>query len=270
MKKLLLASATALALSAGSAFAADLAPEPYYKAPPPPLPPPVSWTGCYVNGGVGYGLYDQSHYSYDTVTGTILSSTTNSAGEGWLGRVGAGCDYQASRFVFGVFGDYDFTDLSGTFGDPGLLLSGTEKETGAWAFGGRVGYLVTPSLLTYFDGGYSQARFNQVNLSLSVPPFPATGFAIPSQTYGGWFLGGGTEYALSGIVPISGLFWRTEYRFASYNSANAPIVCVSVAPGCPAVGFPVGFGEHLQKDVQTITSGIVWRFNFGGPLGGGD
>ena len=32
----------------------------------------------------------------------------------------------------------------------------------------------------------------------------------------GWFLGGGTEYALNmDWIPIHGLFWRTEYRYAS-------------------------------------------------------
>ena len=44
MKKLVIATAAALALSVGSAFAADLAPVPYYKAPPPP-PPPCIWCG---------------------------------------------------------------------------------------------------------------------------------------------------------------------------------------------------------------------------------
>ncbi len=177
-------------------------------------------------------------------------------GRGWLGRVGAGCDYQiASRFVIGTFGDYDFMNLHGTFED----LAGDEKESGAWAVGGRVGYLVTPSLLTYFDGGYTQTRFDQVN-SIPVGNVPP-GIYIAAQTYNGWFIGSGTEYALYGIVPFHGLFWRNEYRYSSYQAADLPFL--STGTGLPAPG---GAGEHMQKQVQTITTGLVWRFNFGGPI----
>ena len=84
----------------------------------------------------------------------------NSGGEGWLGRLGGGCDYQTplfnNRFVIGAFADYDFTDLSGTFRDSNVENFGREKESGAWAVGARIGYLVTPSLLAYFDGGYTR------------------------------------------------------------------------------------------------------------------
>jgi outer membrane immunogenic protein len=60
MKKLLLASITGLALASGSAFAADMPVKaPYYKAPPPPA---YSWTGCYIDGGGGYGMYNQDSH----------------------------------------------------------------------------------------------------------------------------------------------------------------------------------------------------------------
>lgn len=255
MKHVLIASVTAIALSTGSALAADMGMP--LKAPPAPAPA-VSWTGCYLDGGAGYGFWDQRHNLNDA--GFALSETTDSAGQGWLGRLGAGCDYQISRFVVGAFGDYDFADLHGTIADG--TLAGEEKESSAWAVGGRIGYLVTPSLLTYFDGGYTQARFSGINFNFNEAPFSATGDFVASHTYHGWFIGGGTEYALSGIVPISGLFWRTEYRFAQYQAADLPIDCSSAAL-CGAVG-PTGVTLHSRQDVQTITSGIVWRFNFGG------
>jgi len=55
-----LASVIPLALfSIGSATAADLA----VKAPPVAVAAPAaSWTGCYVDGGAGYGLWNQDHY----------------------------------------------------------------------------------------------------------------------------------------------------------------------------------------------------------------
>jgi hypothetical protein len=44
----------ALVLTVHAASAADLG-LPIKSAPPPP-PPGPNWTGCYVNGGGGYGM----------------------------------------------------------------------------------------------------------------------------------------------------------------------------------------------------------------------
>jgi outer membrane immunogenic protein len=260
MKRLLLSSLAALALSAGSsAFAADLRMP--VKAPYAPPPPAITWTGCYVDGGIGYGMWNQDRFG-ETDPGLVpLTNTFTSGGQGWLGRVGAGCDYQvASSWVIGVFGDYDFMDLqSKNFAD----LQGVgaiEKESGAWYAGGRIGYLVTPSLLGFVDGGYTQTRFDRQELfDTLVTPAAPLGANIAAHTYSGWFIGGGTEYALNmSWIPIRGLFWRSEYRYAQYQADNLPITLDS--------GLPTGAGEHSQKQVQTITSGLVWRFNFGGPV----
>src|SRR5580704_18433281 len=119
MKNLLLASFTGLVVASGSAFAADLP----YKAPPPP-PPSISWTGCYVDGAWGYGMWNQDHY-LETNPGLVpITSSTTNGGRGWMGRVGAGCDVQPSRFVFGAFADYDFMSLKGTDEPPDLLFGG--------------------------------------------------------------------------------------------------------------------------------------------------
>jgi len=259
MKKALLASLAGLALTTGSALAADLG-QPLYKAPPPPPVPVISWTGFYIDGGVGYGFWNQDHFKTQPPFGALTPSA-NSGGEGWLGRVGGGWDYQFpnSPFVIGAFGDYTFSDLHGDFQETFNGFVGEEKNTASWHAGGRIGYLVTPSLLTYFDGGYTEARFDAINLSTGTLPSVATGFSFPSHTYHGWFIGGGYEYSLNSLpfVPVSGLFWRTEYRYAQYQGADIPLLFD---------GVPNGGAEHMQKNEQTITSGLVWRFNFGGPF----
>ncbi len=57
MQRWLLGTAAALAMAA-PAIAADLRPSapPIVKAPPAPIG--YNWTGCYVKGGGGYGLYN--------------------------------------------------------------------------------------------------------------------------------------------------------------------------------------------------------------------
>ena len=201
MKKLLLASIAGLALASGSASAADLA-RPVYKAPPPPPPPAYSWTGCYVDGGGGYGMWNQDSFTETTAGLVPLSVSTTFGGRGWFGQVGAGCDYQiGSSFLIGAFGDYDFMSLKGQYMDPLTGFVGQEKETDSWAVGGRLGYIALPGLLTYINGGYTQARFDQVNFGSLITGAPL-GLDIAATTYDGWFLGGGTETSLSGFFGL--------------------------------------------------------------------
>ena len=252
MKKTMLSSLVLGALMAGNAMAADMRVKaPIMKAPPPPA---FSWTGCYLNAGVGYGLWDQEH-SETSVRGGF-DVETSAGGRGWLGRFGGGCDLQLSgtlsNFVIGAFGDYDTMDLTGT---TSLLLTGnvaSEKESSAWAAGGRIGYVVAPQVLTYFDGGWTETRFDQMNEATN---FGAVGgFVFPSHTYNGWFLGGGVEYNFTWL-PIQGLFLRTEYRYNAYTRDD-------LAEFAVATGAPSGVILHSKKEVQTVTTSLVWRFNF--------
>jgi outer membrane immunogenic protein len=127
----------------------------------------------------------------------------------------------------------------------------------AWAVGGRIGYLITPTVLTYISGGFTEARFSGVDLALLTVPPDFVDERINRHTYSGWFLGSGFEYNL-GWIP--GLFWRTEYRFASYDKDNLLIV---TSPS----GAPTDRSVDSEKFVQTIRSELVWRFNWGGPGG---
>ena len=154
--------------------------------------------------------------------------------------------------MVGIIGDHDFAGLTGTFQEVLNGLLGSERESGAWVIGGRAGYLVTPSLLTYVDGRYTQARFQQIGLSTdSVLSFP-TIFPASANTYQGWFFGGGAEYALNmDGIPIHGLFWRTEYRYASYAAANVPFLPLPLTLTA----------ENMRNDLQTATTSLIWRFN---------
>jgi len=257
MKKLLTTSVLVIG-TVCSAYAADMR-MPAYKSPAPVAPPPPSWTGCYVDGGGGYGLWNIDHnFQGNANIGGLTSSQSTSGGRGAFGIVGGGCDYQfTNAWVVGLFADYEFMNLHRNLEELGT--AGNEKEKSAWGVGGRVGYLVTPNVYTYFDGGYTQTRFDQVNFSLNFTPF--TPFSsIPGHTYNGWFLGGGTEISLSGFfgLPLPpGLFLRNEYRFSTYNSAALPVTLA----GAP--GTVIG-NENLKPYVQTIWTALVYRFNWTG------
>jgi outer membrane immunogenic protein len=263
MKTKILATAALMTLAAiGIANAADL-PPPVYKAPPPP-PPVYNWTGCYIAGGGGYGWWTQDSQVVVTATGAPVFAQVTNGGKGWFGIGQGGCDYQFNLplgnwnlpIVVGGFGDWLGGNIRGQNSDP--LAVGSETESSAWAAGGRAGYLVTPRFLSYFDGGYTQARYNQINYNLSgvgVLGGPA-GTSIPAQNYNGWFVGSGFEYAFDWL-PVPGLFLKTEYRYSQYNTATPSFVAT-------ATGVPTGFSLNTTKYTQAVFTELVWRFNFWG------
>jgi outer membrane immunogenic protein len=233
------------------------------KAAPPPAPT-YSWTGCNANVGVGYGMYDIDHST--TGPGGPYDTGHDNGGRGWLGRVGGGCDYQfSSSFVIGAFADYDWANIHGRYSyncpgacaGPATGLGGDLNESSAWSAGARLGYIVVPQLLTYVDGGYRAAHYDSATLG-DLSGGTAFSVNLPSQTRSGWFLGGGTEYALGWW---KGLFWRTEYRFATYGSRTVTTTCnvaSGVGAGCAAGGAQAVDTSKAYE--QTITSSLVWRF----------
>jgi outer membrane immunogenic protein len=269
MKTKILATATFAALATlaalGSASAADLPmPAPVYKAPPPP--PVYNWTGCYVAGGGGYGMWTQD--SFVTVGGTPVTASQSNGGKGWFGMGQAGCDYEftlplfsgwSPRLVIGAFGDWDGGRLRGTSNFPGAV--GQENNSSAWFAGGRVGYVVTPRFLTYTDGGWTQARFDGVNYNFAIAGGGPTGLSLAAKTYNGWFLGSGVEYSFDWL-PIPGIFLKTEYRYSQYGGNNGTSVPLTGGVlGAPVVGAAL----NSQKAVQMVSTELVWRFNwFGG------
>ncbi len=266
----------ALLAASVSAQAADLA----VKAPP--LPPPVqTWTGFYVGGGGGYGMWNIDTNAlvdpgfvpppgFPFGPGTQLTQTTTNGGKGWFGTLTGGFDYQFNpSFVAGAFADVDLASIKGTL-NTGMAtnffnpLGGSEKESSAWAVGARVGWLVTPAILTYFNGGYTEAKFDRFavdNLTALVFPAPLlpTGFFANGHTYHGWFIGSGVETT----VPFLGRGWflRSEYRYADYGSATLPVL----APGGGVAlvgGIPVDV--KLHPFVQTVRTELTYKFNWWG------
>src|SRR3954452_7616536 len=131
MRKLLLALIATGALTA-SASAADMAGRPSMKALAPMTAAP-SWTGFYLFGGAGGGLW-----AADTTTvgasGCILCGNQRQGGSGWFGTVGAGYDWQfSSSWVAGIFADGQFGSIKGTIQDQAPFAAGETKLRDSWA-----------------------------------------------------------------------------------------------------------------------------------------
>lgn len=257
MKKMLLGPVAAIAL-ATSAHSADLPKRTFIKTPP--APPASSWTGFYVFGGAGYGLWeaDQQTLAHSFFTPPALRAPVRMGGRGYYGTVGGGYDWQFNpNWVAGIFADAQFGDINGTVDYLSDQFVGTTKNRLTYAAGARLGYLVAPNVLSYVNGGYSRAEFSQSTLLPNDGTSPA--FQIPKQSFDGWFIGGGVEnsFDIFGLT-VPGLFMKTEYRVAEYNRKTAGVLAMDGTP--MLLGDTVSFKPY----VQTVSTSLVYRFNADG------
>src|ERR1700761_78119 len=258
MKKILLALTAVVAFS-GSAFAADLAARPTYtKAPMMPVAP--SWTGFYIFGGAGGGVWDANNTVLSSATLAPLTINSRQGGDGWFGTVGAGYDWQVnSSWVVGVLADGQFGSLRGNIADSLAGITGTEKLRDTWAVGARLGYLVAPNVLSYVNGGWTGSNWSGSTLT-TLGGTPSGLHTNGFTTNNGVFVGGGVENNLNIFgVTAPGWFMKTEYRAAYYGNRN-------LGEFSDATGLLAGNTIAFKPFVQTISTSLVYRFNWGGPV----
>jgi len=258
MKKLALAL-TAVAAFTGSALAADLPARTYSKAPMMAAAP--SWTGFYLFGGGGYGMFDSNTFIRNAA-GTALTIGQKVGGDGYFGTVGGGYDWQfGGSWVAGIFADAQFGSIKGSEIDPllaaGFGTSGAVKNRTNAAAGVRLGYLVAPNVYSYVNGGYSYGQFSGATLLNNASA--AAVATTPGFNRNGWFVGGGVENSLNIFgITAAGWFMKTEYRVAEYNGVRLPETFVG--------GGLTGNLVTMKPVVQTVSTSLVYRFNWGGPV----
>jgi outer membrane immunogenic protein len=172
--------------SVGGAIAADLRVAPVYKAAP--VATTYNWTGFYVGAFVG-GLWGNKDWF--EVVGPVPGGIIRPSYSGVIGGATVGFNYQVSSWVFGVEGDWGWTNASGSTG----CIANAANTCGVnlyWAatLAGRVGYAFDRTLLYGKAGG--------VWVREDYPVAPGTPFAITlRQTRSGWMAGGGVEHAFT-------------------------------------------------------------------------
>ena len=194
MKKTLALGFTALALTAGSAFAADLpnrknAPQPYVAAAPA-----FNWTGGYVGVNAGYGFG-----SFSGSGGAQFKDPSN-----FVGGAQAGYNQQLpNKFVVGVEGDLDYSALEGKPSAAGSAATKARIDS-LGTVRGRVGYAFD-RVMPYVTGGYAGGNEKVTS---------STGNS--SGWRNGYALGGGVDYAITNNVSarIEGLYVGLENKNA--------------------------------------------------------
>src|SRR5437879_4475135 len=109
MRRILLATASTIAISTSAAMAADLGPMPTKAAAP--IPAPLSWTGGYVglNAGYAWGNADGTIAAGSVFTPADLN-VSSLRPKGFIGGGQVGLNWQTGPWVLG--GEVDFTGMS--------------------------------------------------------------------------------------------------------------------------------------------------------------
>lgn len=289
--KLLTGAVMTLALAAGSALAADF---PSRKAPPAYIPPPPTWTGFHVGLNAG-GAWGASTTTNFVSTPFLINGADNApwaaaaaiAGSGgvstnaasFIGGGQIGYDWQFNGgFLAGVEADIQgvaagnnntsVTRLAPTpLSAQGLnLLTNVASGKTLDFFGtvrGRLGYLITPTLLVYATGGLAYGGATSTTSFFQTVPNDLPGFLLIganharfSQTRVGWTVGGGLEW----------MFWpqwsaKIEYLFYDLGAVAYPVGIITDWQLSNLL-FASSTQARTRFDGHIVRAGVNYHFNW--------
>ncbi len=216
-----LLAVAALALGAGTASAADLGQRPVYKAPPAPVMAAYNWSGFYVGGHLGYGWgSEEARFTASGLTGATDP-------DGFLAGAQLGFNWQTGAFVFGIEGDWTWTNADGT---SATAVASDHNWYGSAT--GRLGY-AWDNWLLYVKGG---AAWMDADYT-----FGGTG----GGTRSGWTLGTGLEWAVGNNWSA-----KLEYNYMDFGSET----------------YTLPTSTAIDTQVHLIKLGLNYRFGLGGPV----
>lgn len=233
MKKLfsIAALSVAVAMLAGTAFAADMP----VKAPP--APPPPTWTGTYIgiNGGYQWVTARESTFPFTATTGDFTV-------RGGLAGVTYGGNWQMGHAVLGFESDLDWSRTTTNTTFPGICAAAicftnnkslsTERIRAGWDFNGWMVY------------GTLGAAFARVQAGQGVGCAPGL---CAERWRAGWTAGVGVET----------MFWRNwsaKVEYLHFDLGEA----IHTNPGTPVTALDRG---------DLVRAGINYHFDLLGLLG---
>nr|WP_314255909.1 porin family protein [uncultured Devosia sp.] len=224
MNKFALVAAAGV-LSTSSAFAADLYIAPQAQPAPTYNTSVYDWSGFYAGVNLGYGW---AEYDLNDVTGPVTIDDI----DGILGGAQVGYNHDFGGFLLGAEADFQFSDINrsitgaaGSF-DVGIESFGTVRA--------RAG-LAVDRFLPYVTGGLAWA-----NGSATVVGAGLGTLLDEDETYVGYTIGAGVEYAVTDNVTVKG-----EYLYADFGSKD-----FSTAAGT----------LNTNLDAHVVRAGLNYKF----------
>jgi outer membrane immunogenic protein len=296
LRRVLLASVGAFALS-GAVLAADLTRPPPPPVYVPPAPPPL-WTGFYIGLNAGGTWSSNNTVDVDTVTafnnvavlsalgatfapasalGTTADLPIGSSG-GFIGGGQVGYNYQfGPSFVAGI--EADIQGIASSQGSSSLfrvtprigfpgdnvdsLLSASKRADYIGTVRGRLGWLVTPTFLVYGTGGlaYGGTSSNTSIFSAEVPntgSTSVTGFGSESTTRVGWTAGGGVEWMFLPNWSVKAEYLYYDLGTVTYSNGRL----TSFLTGTSTLTFINVSQSSVRFNGNIVRAGLNYHFNW--------
>jgi outer membrane immunogenic protein len=234
----------ALISISGAALAADLPPAPPPRAPAvytPAVLPVYNWSGVYVgiNGGWGWGNANWTASPVGSFGGATGSPHDNG------GVVGGtlGVNWQASAFVFGLEGDWDYSGINTGTTASLCTFSGNCQTGNNWlaTARGRVGY-AADRVLFYATGGGAFANV-QTNFNGTTT----------SHTQSGWTAGAGIEWAFADN-------WTAKIEYLYVDLGNTNVTCANATCLTASGGFVIPVSASLTENL--VRAGVNFKFSW--------
>ncbi len=224
------------------------------------------WTGFYVGLTAGAALSDSHRARVSYEDGSAFpGSVSNRSRTGATVGGTIGYNYQVGSFVLGVEGDYSYLGLKNTTrltyaNNANGLSPVTYRADGSIrnsidSYGtvrGRVGYLVTPSLLLYGTGGVT---FADVNTRAAITEgVTYNGSSTPFAAYSGHRSGFRTGFAYGG---------GAEYKVSDHWSVKVEALRVQLPASRLYAGNDTAFGYNVRKianDFTVVRAGVNYNF----------
>jgi outer membrane immunogenic protein len=222
-----------------------------FKAPS--VSPAFTWTGLYVGGDGGYGWHSANGTLTNAAGAPLVGYDYNVNGP--FAGVFAGGNYQFGRFVAGLEGDWQRSNLTGNNQQQATINAAASLPvaTGVFPGGpftvsttikdsesvrGRFGYAFD-RFLVFGTGGLVWGDPTNAYALLGAAPFIANGGDSP-----GWTAGVGLDYALTDNV-----FGRVEYRYTDLKTSGFVNVAADMADAANGVSISdvrVGFAYKFD------------------------
>jgi len=259
-KLIAVAAAVGAVLGIGAASGADLAVKALpYTAPPPPF----SWTGFYVGGNAGAGVFhDQGFQSGGGITQDLRADRH---GVGGLAGGQIGYNYQAGMLVLGIEGEGFWSGMKITTDRFGGLNGNTLFETATirnkWDYdiAARLGIALDRALI-YGKAGWVAGGFDWNASDVNCGNFCT--ITQGGATLDGLLIGLGLEYAFANN-------WTTkfEYDYLGFGSKNVSFrtSCVTNPILCGPSGS-VNSTLNVSADKHIFKVGLNYLFNAAAPV----
>lgn len=135
----------------------------------------VTWEGAYIGAQVGFASFGDADIS----------------GDGAIGGIHGGYDFQRSIVVFGPYASVNWSNAE-------LKTPDSTVEKGLdWSIGGRAGVLVSPRILAYGKVGFTQTEYKGSG---------------KTETMNGVEFGPGVEFNVAPGLFVGGEYLRREVR----------------------------------------------------------